>query len=119
MTDILIAEDEVMLRLLAVEMLEEAGFTVLQAGDGCEALDILKANPGIKVLVSDIRMPRMDGYALLEAGLGLRPDLKAILITGYAEGPPPALMAAHGVEILHKPFDLEYLAKRVAAISAP
>ncbi|MGH6828088.1 MAG: response regulator, partial [Rhizomicrobium sp.] len=60
---VLIAEDEVMLRAIAVEMLEDAGFEVFQAADGEEALALLKLNPGIALLISDIKMPRMDGYA--------------------------------------------------------
>ena len=65
---ILVAEDEIMLRIIAVEMLEDAGFTVFQAADGEEALAMLKANPDIDLLVSDVKMPRMDGYALVQAG---------------------------------------------------
>jgi CheY-like chemotaxis protein len=52
MSQILVAEDEAMLRAIAVEMLEDAGFSVFQAGDGEEALALLKSNPGIEILVS-------------------------------------------------------------------
>ena len=75
MSEVLVAEDEAMLRAIAVEMLEDAGYSVFQAGDGEEALALLRNNPGIQVLISDIKMPRMDGYALAEAGLQLRPEL--------------------------------------------
>src|ERR1700677_4466312 len=106
-TPILLAEDEPMLRIIAVEMLEDAGFQVFEAADGIEALELLKANPEIALLVSDIKMPRMDGYALVEAGLQLKPRLKVLLMTGYAQEPPPLLLRTAGVQILHKPFDLE------------
>ena len=109
MNQILVAEDEAMLRLIAVEMLEDAGFTVLQAGDGEEALALLKTNPQIRLLVSDIKMPRMDGYALVEAGRTLRPDLKVLLMTGYAEDPPPQVAALKDIRTLHKPFNLDRL----------
>ena len=56
-TPILVAEDEAMLRLIAVEMLQDHGFEVFEAADGAEALDLLKANPEIALLVSDIRCP--------------------------------------------------------------
>ncbi|HZQ41197.1 MAG TPA: response regulator, partial [Rhizomicrobium sp.] len=101
---LLLAEDEVMLRLLAMEMLEEAGFQVFEAADGLEGLELLKSHPEISLLVSDIKMPRMDGYALAEAGLALKPDLKILLMTGYAQSPPPALLKQAEVQILHKPF---------------
>ena len=106
---ILVAEDEAMLRVIAVEMLEDAGFQVFEAGDGVEALELLKANPQIVLLVSDIKMPRMDGYALVEAGIAFKPDLKVLLMTGYAQEPPPAVLKAREVQILHKPFNLEKL----------
>ncbi len=109
MSQVLIAEDEAMLRAIAVEMLEDAGFTVFQAGDGEEALALLKANPQVGLLVSDIKMPRMDGYSLAAAGLQLRPELKILLMTGYAQEPPPELLRAREIHTLHKPFDLERL----------
>jgi CheY-like chemotaxis protein len=109
MSRILVAEDEVMLRIIAVEMLEDAGFTVLQAGDGEEALALLKANPQIELLVSDIKMPRMDGYALVQASRALKPDLKVLLMTGYAGDPPAHVTALKGVMTLHKPFNLDRL----------
>ena len=111
---ILLAEDEAMLRVIAVEMLEDAGFQVFEAGDGVEALDLLKAHPEITLLVSDIKMPRMDGYALVEAGLEVKPDLKVLLMTGYAQEPPPAVLKAREIQILHKPFNLEKLCAMAA-----
>ena len=115
---ILVAEDEAMLRVLAVEMLQDAGFQVLEAGDGVEALEMLKATPDIALLVSDIKMPRMDGYALVEAGLAFRPDLKVLLMTGYAQEPPPQVLKAREIQILHKPFNLERLCALAAEMTA-
>src|SRR5258707_14250107 len=115
-TPILVAEDEAMLRIIAVEMLEDAGFQVFEAGDGAEALELLKANPQIALLVSDVKMPRMDGYALVEAGLALRPDLKGVMMTGYGQKPPQMLMA-RDIQFLHKPFNLERLCAMEAEIT--
>ena len=120
MTDrpvLLLAEDEAMLRLLAMEMLEEAGFQVFEAADGVEALELLEGHPEISLLVSDIKMPRMDGYALAEAGLALKPDLKILLMTGYSQTPPPALLKQADVQILHKPFNLERLCALAAELT--
>jgi len=115
---ILLAEDEAMLRMIAVEMLEDAGFKVFEAADGVEALELLKANPEIALLVSDIKMPRMDGYALVEAGLKLKPELKVLLMTGYSGEPPPHLVKAAEIQILHKPFNLERLCALAAEMTA-
>jgi CheY-like chemotaxis protein len=115
---ILIAEDEVMLRVIAVEMLEDAGFEVFQAGDGEEALTLLKLNPGIALLVSDIKMPRMDGYALVKAGLDFKPDLKILMMTGYAQDPPPDLIRERQIEILRKPFNLDRLCQMADSMTS-
>ena len=108
---ILVAEDEAMFRDAAVESLKAAGFEVFQASDGEEALAILKEHPKISLLISDVRMPHMDGYALVEAGLGLNPDLKVILMTGYANT-PSKLVLDRRIDTLRKPFDLNVLRRR-------
>lgn len=115
---ILVAEDEAMLRVIAVEMLEDAGFKVFEAGDGVEALELLKSNPQIVLLVSDIKMPRMDGYALVEAGLAVRPELKVLLMTGYSQEPPPTILKLRDIQVLRKPFNLERLCALAAEMTA-
>jgi CheY-like chemotaxis protein len=117
-TPILVAEDEAMLRLITVEVLQDAGFEVFEAADGAEALDVLKANPMIELLVSDIKMPRMDGYALVEAGLAFRPELKVVLMTGYSQEPPPAIQRIRDIQILRKPFNLERLCALATQMTA-
>jgi len=115
---ILVAEDEAMLRIIVVEMLEEAGFAVYEAGDGIEALALLKAHPQIALLVSDIKMPCMDGFALVAAGLEFKPELKVLLMTGYAPGPLPPALKARQIPILHKPFNPERLCAMAVALVA-
>src|SRR5450432_2450319 len=88
-TPILLAEDEAMLRVIAVEMLEDAGFQVFEAGDGVEALELLKGDPEMALLVSDITMARMDGYSLVDAALRYRDAHKVLVSTGYENHPPP------------------------------
>ena len=66
---VLIAEDEAMLRIVAVETLKDDGFTVYEAGDGVSALEILRGHPEIELLISDIKMPRLGGYELAEGAL--------------------------------------------------
>jgi CheY-like chemotaxis protein len=117
-TPILVAEDEAMLRLIAVEMLRDAGFQVFEAADGAEALELLKSNPGIALLVSDIKMPRLDGYALVEAGLAFRPELKVLLMTGYSLEPPAFIQESQDIQILRKPFNLEKLCALAAEMTA-
>jgi DNA-binding NtrC family response regulator len=61
------------------------------------------------LLVPDIRMPGMNGIDLAEAGLKLRPELKVLLMTGYATESLPVSLRERGLEILRKPFDLSAL----------
>ena len=118
MHKILLAEDEVMLRVVAAELLEAGGFKVFSAGNGEEALALLKVNPEIDLLISDVRMPRMDGYALAEAGLRMKPALKVVMMTGYSEEPPASLQARK-IEVLRKPFNLDRLCEIASEVAGP
>lgn len=116
---IVVAEDEAGLRGLIAEALEMRDLKVLEAGDGLEAYERLAANPGISLLLSDVRMPRMDGYKLVEKALDLRPELKVLMMTGFAqEQPPPELLRAREIRTLIKPFDLEKLSDLVCDMLA-
>lgn|SRR5512146_2931985 len=106
---VLIVEDEPMLLLVAAETMRDAGYDVFEAGEGQSALKILQSNPDIDLLLSDIKMPGMSGYQLAEAGLALKPRLKVLLMTGYAQDPIPRRMVDAGVRVLYKPFDIDRL----------
>lgn len=79
---ILFVEDEPLVLMLAVDVLEDAGFTVLQAENGQEALDILADHPEIEALVTDVNMPGLDGCALAKDAIAARPDLQLIATAG-------------------------------------
>ncbi len=106
---ILVAEDEGMLRMAAIELLEDAGYRVLEAFDGDRGYEILRSEAPVDLLISDIKMPGRNGYQLAEAGLALRPKLRVLLMTGYAQEPLPPAMRSAGVEIIYKPFDFDAL----------
>jgi CheY-like chemotaxis protein len=108
---VLIAEDEAMLRVVAAETLRDEGFLVLEAGDGVDAMDVLRGHPEIRLLISDIKMPRLGGYDLAEAALTLRPELKIVLMTGYTQDPSPPFVQEAGIQTLHKPFELARLSR--------
>ena len=111
---VIIAEDEAPLRRLIGEMLTDGGLRVIEAEDGVEALTRLKENPGVSLLLSDVKMPRMDGYGLVEAALKLRPELKVLMMTGYDQDfPPPTVLRAREIRLLVKPIDLDRLAALV------
>jgi CheY-like chemotaxis protein len=114
---VLVAEDESAVRMLAVEVLQDCGYAVREARDGVEALEILQAD-GIDLLITDIQMPRMNGHQLAATALAKWPNLKILLVTGYAHESTPAAIAAAGVRTLRKPFDIDRLPVLVGELLA-
>jgi len=79
---VLVVEDEPLVRMLAVDYLERAGFTVLEAGCGSEALETLADHHEVAVLFSDINMPGMDGMELARRVHETAPQVRVILTSG-------------------------------------
>jgi len=105
---IVLAEDEAGSRMLLAEALAERGIEVIQAEDGFQALDALRDNSGVTLLLTDVRMPRMSGYELAQMALSRNPDLKILVISGcLGEMPPPAVLMAREVRVQPKPFELD------------
>ncbi len=112
---VLVVDDEPTVRVLVVEVLEDLGFTVLEAGDGAAGLRILQSGTPIDLLISDVGLPGgLNGRQLADAARTIRPDLQVLFITGYAEN---AIIGngqlAPGMRILTKPFVVETFAARV------
>jgi CheY-like chemotaxis protein len=86
---------------------------VLLAGDGLEALEVLKREP-VSLVVTDLKMPRMDGFELLAAIMGGYPDIPVIIITGFST-PDMERLARRGgaVGFIAKPFLIEDLARQI------
>ena len=103
MAKILTVEDEGLVRILIVETLLDAGHTVLEAPDGELALAIVKENPDIDLIVTDVRMAKLDGFALACAAKRLRPGLAVLFMTGYMGTDVPAELSF--AKVMQKPFD--------------
>src|SRR5437763_15648365 len=89
---ILLVDDEFALRTVIGAMLHRAGYEVLLAGSGAEALTLFDAHAGaIRILVSDIAMPHMQGPGLAQRLIALKPELFVLLVSGYAKCSPPTL----------------------------
>jgi len=112
---ILLVEDEEGLRALNARGLASRGYTVLEAGNGVEAIDLLEKFDGqIDLVVSDVVMPEMDGPTLARELRSRNPDLKIIFVSGYAEDAFQKHLPDHGqYAFLPKPFTLKQL---VAAV---
>jgi two-component system, response regulator PdtaR len=86
---VLIVEDDLLLRMLTAEVVAEAGFVPLEAGDADEAMALLEAHPDIALLVTDIEMPgRMDGLQLARAVCGRWPPIKILVVSGQVRPKP-------------------------------
>jgi len=106
-----------MVRAVVAETLHDAGYTVQEACDGVDALQTLEAG-SIDLLITDIQMPRMNGYQLAETVMARWPNLKIMLMTGYAREGVPAGIASAGLTTLKKPFDLDRLPGLVSELLA-
>jgi PAS domain S-box-containing protein len=113
---VLVVEDDEMLCAMATAMLESFGFTVLQAKDGIEGLEVFgKHRSEIKFVLTDLTMPRMNGWETLTALRKLQPDIPVILASGYdlahvMAGDHPELPQA----FLAKPYNLKALRNAVS-----
>ncbi|MDX7952412.1 PAS domain S-box protein [Lichenihabitans sp. Uapishka_5] len=112
---VLVVDDEPTVRMLVVEVLEDLGYTALEAGDGAAGLRVLQSGVRIDLLVTDVGLPGgMNGRQLADAARVARPSLKVLFITGYAEN--SVIGHGHldpGMHILTKPFALDVLAARI------
>ena len=113
---VLVVEDEEVVRHVVVEVLHQLGYTTLEAVKGEAGLAALEADETIHLLISDIGLPGMNGRALADAARELRPDLKVLLMTGYAANVSAPEGFAAGMELITKPFTVEELADRLRRI---
>jgi len=115
---ILFVEDEDAVRSIAAKTLRKRGYTVTEAGDGEEALEILEeATEPFDLMISDVVMPGMDGPTLLKEGRSLLGDARIVFISGYAEEEFSELLAEEpDVTFLPKPFTLTQLAEKVKTV---
>lgn len=115
---VLVVDDEATIRHLIDEVLDELGYTVIGAGDGAAGIKVLESGVAIDLLITDVGLPNgMNGRQVADEARRLRPGLPVLFITGFAEN--AAVGNGHlepGMELLTKPFTLEALSAKVAAI---
>jgi signal transduction histidine kinase/ActR/RegA family two-component response regulator len=118
---VLLVDDEATVRETLTAALEDAGYGVLAAAGGAEALEILASDTTIDVLITDLSMPGIDGLAVIRNARRHRPDLPAMLLTGYAGH--GAQLAVGGLlngafTLVRKPVTATQLADRIEALLA-
>jgi signal transduction histidine kinase/ActR/RegA family two-component response regulator len=115
---ILLVEDEAALRVLAAESLKRLGYTVLQAGNGLEALAVAAQHSGkIDIVVTDVVMPRMGGPDLVDKLRQKREGFTVIFMSGYTDAAAleNAKIGSDAI-LLSKPFSTELLARRISEV---
>jgi signal transduction histidine kinase len=117
---VLLVEDEAALRQMAVRVLRQLGYTVLEASDGVEALRVADEHPGpIDLLLTDVVLPHLSGTGLAKRLHDIRPNLKVLFMSGYTD----QMIVQHrflepGIAFLQKPFAPNQLARKVREILA-
>jgi CheY-like chemotaxis protein len=114
---VLVVEDEPVVRSLILEVLGDLGYRALEADDGPSGLRVLESKQRIDLLVTDVGLPGLNGRQLADHARVLRPNLRVLFITGYAE--KAAISSGFlepGMEMITKPFAVDDLASRIRHI---
>lgn len=115
---VLLIDDEPTVRMLASEVLGEAGYNVIEAADGPSGLQVLNSDARIDLLVTDVGLPGgLNGRQVADAARLRRPDLKVLFITGYAENAAVGNgLLDIGMAVLTKPFVMTDLINKVGEL---
>ncbi len=109
---ILLVDDEPLVRMGTALLLEELDHRVIQASTGAEGLQLLAENDDIEIIITDFRMPDMDGLEMIELARQARPNIKAVLMTGYS--PDDERFSALNFPKISKPFGIGELENALA-----
>lgn len=114
---VLVVEDEAFLRRDAAEMIEDAGYQVLEAANADEAIHILETTPNIRVIFTDVQMPgSMDGLKLAHAVRGRWPPIKIVVTSGHYAVPSEDLPS--GGRFVRKPYSPADLVQTLGELTA-
>jgi signal transduction histidine kinase len=117
---VLVVDDEPTVRMLVVDVLNDCGYTAIESPDGAGGLRVLQSDARVDLLITDVGLPNgMNGRQMVDAARVVRPDLKVLFITGYAENARVGNgQLERGMHVLTKPFAIETLASRIKELIA-
>lgn len=114
---VLVIEDDVAVRLLVMQVLDELGYDAIETSDGGEAVPILESGRHIDLMISDVGLPGLNGRQLAEIARRSRPMLPILFMTGYAmEALDQSRFLGAGMEMITKPFAIDAFGGRIRAI---
>jgi len=112
---LLIVEDMASVRMFVVEALTDAGYRCTEVDSALDALQALRTDPSIQLLLTDVGLPQMNGRVLADAARDMRPELPVLFMTGYAENALDLqTFLAEGMDLVIKPFRMGDLVSRIA-----
>jgi len=113
---LLVVEDDDIVRMLMVEVLDELGYSVIEAEDAAAALRVLEdPNQTLALMMTDVGLPDMRGEVLAVKARELRPLLPVLFASGYAD----SINVPEGMHLIGKPFSIDQLRDKVVAILGP
>ena len=117
---VLVVDDDTTIRMLVSETLNDLGYVTIEAADAAAGLRVLRSDTRIDLLVTDVGLPGgLNGRQLADAGQAVRPGLKVLFMTGYAENAVISKGPLEpGMHVLTKPFEMEVLANRIRTVIA-
>lgn len=101
---VLVVDDEALVCSLTAENLLELGFNVEIANSGVRALQMLADGLKVDILLTDVRMPNMNGFELSRRAVAIRPEIKVVYMTGYTLPNEPPHLALADAPVVAKPF---------------
>ena len=113
---ILLVEDESALRDMTARMLEAAGYRVVTAQSGTDAIDLLREYPETALVITDVVMPGMSGSELAQEVSARRPNLHVLFVSGYTDDKLGSVLTSHGANFLAKPFTVAALTRKVRQV---
>ncbi|WP_253183253.1 hybrid sensor histidine kinase/response regulator [Sphingobium phenoxybenzoativorans] len=112
---VLLVEDDASVRMLVWDVLEELGYTAIEAAEPNEAIELLASGRKFDLMISDVGLPGMNGRQLAEVAREHLPDLPILFVTGYAEN--AAIRAGFlgtNMQMITKPFQIERLSEKIS-----
>jgi two-component system, cell cycle response regulator CpdR len=104
---VLLVDDDPLVRAVAAEMLEDLGCEVVTAAGGRQAIDVLLTDARIEIVITDVNMPDIDGFAVAQAATRMRKELKVIILSGRESD-------GRGFPLIRKPFVQDDLKQTMA-----
>jgi len=113
---VLVVEDDAAVRMLVMDVLDMLGYRALEAAEANAAMAILKSGEPLDLLISDVGLPGMNGRQLADIARQLRPGLRVLFMTGYAEQAASRGFLDSGMDMISKPFTIDLLATRIRSM---